>query len=144
MFHRVGDVGLLAVDAGFLQRTVEHQPRRSHERFAGKIFLVAGLLADQHHLGVLRTFAEHGLRRVFPERTGAAAAGFFAQGFEAAAGRGWRSCHGRFPLPVENIIAAGGAQCGQGTEGSFDPIGIAHEKHKRRSRLTLSAMLALY
>src|SRR5258708_6602177 len=38
----------------------------------------------------------------------------------------------------------GEAQCRQGAEGSFDPIGIAHEKHKRQSRLTLSAILALY
>jgi hypothetical protein len=78
-----------------------HLPRRPHERLAGKILLVAGLFADQHHSGSLRAFAEHGLRRVLPEMTGAAAAGFIAQGFEAAAGRaGCSCCHGVFRLPL--------------------------------------------
>jgi hypothetical protein len=49
-----------------------------------------------------------------------------------------------FSVTVENILAANEAQCGRGAEGSFDPIGIAQEKHNRRSRLTLSAILALY
>ena len=83
MFYRVGDVDLLAVDAHFLQRAVEHLPCRSDERFAGEVFLVAGLLADQHQLGVLRAFAEYGLGCVFPERAGAAIGGLFAQGVEA-------------------------------------------------------------
>src|ERR1700676_752304 len=59
MFHRIGDVDLVAVDADFFQRPVEHLPVRSDEWLAGKVLLVAGLLADQHHLGSLRTFAEH-------------------------------------------------------------------------------------
>jgi hypothetical protein len=50
MFDRIGDVDLVAVDAGFLQGTVEHLSCRPHERFSGKVFLVAGLLADQHGL----------------------------------------------------------------------------------------------
>ena len=87
MFYGVGDVDFLAVDAGFYQGAVEHQPGRSHERFAGKVFLVAGLFADQHDLRSLRAFAEHRLRRAFPEVAGAAVAGFLAQGFEAGAGR---------------------------------------------------------
>jgi len=127
-----------------LQRPIEHQPGRSYERFAGKIFLVAGLLADQHDLGVLRAFAEHGLGGIFPEMTGAAAAGFFAQGFEAAAGRGVTQFSWAFSIAVENINRRARAQCGQDADGSFDPIGIAQEKHNRRSRLTLSAILALY
>ena len=86
MLDRIGDVDLLAIDACLLQRAVEHQAGRTHERFAGKVFLVAGLLADQHHLRILRAFAEHGLRRRLPEMTGAALAGFFAQGLEAEAG----------------------------------------------------------
>ncbi len=87
MFYRIGDVNLVAVDAGFFQRAVERQPRRSDERFAGEVFLVARLLADQHHLGIPRAFAEHGLRRVFPEMTGAAMRSLLAQGLEASAGR---------------------------------------------------------
>jgi hypothetical protein len=109
MFHRIGDVDLLAVDAGFLQRAVKYLSGRSHERFAGKVLLVAGLLADQHHLRVLRPFAEHGLRRVFPEVAGAAAAGFVAQGAEA--------CHGVFLSPFENIVAASQSSMRAGHEG---------------------------
>ena len=85
MLHRVGDIDLRPVDAGFFQCAVEHLPGRSDKRFAGEIFLVAGLLADQHHLRMLRAFAEHGLGRIFPERTGAAIGGLLAQGFETAA-----------------------------------------------------------
>ena len=82
MLYRIGDIDLPAIDAGFVQRAVEHQPCRSHERFAGKVFLVAGLLADQHDLRGLRAFAEHGLGRVFVEGTGAAGGRFLAQRFD--------------------------------------------------------------
>jgi hypothetical protein len=87
MLYRVGDVNLRTVDAGLFQRAVEHLPRRSDERLAGEVFLVAGLLADQHDPGLLRAFAEHGLRRAFPEMTGAAIGGLLAEGFEAAGGQ---------------------------------------------------------
>jgi hypothetical protein len=36
------------------------------------------------------------------------------------------------------------AQCRQAAEGSFDPIGITHENHNRRTGLTPWTMLALY
>ena len=58
MLDRVGDVDLLAVDADLLQGAVEHLAGRSNEWSAGEIFLVAGLLADQHQGCLLR-----GLRR---------------------------------------------------------------------------------
>src|SRR6476659_10158011 len=105
MFYGIGDIDLPAIDAGFFQRAVEHQPCRSHEWFAGKVFLVAGLLADQHHRDILRAFAEHGLRRMLPEMTGAAMAGLVAQSFETEAGHACR--HGRFPVAGWNVIAAG-------------------------------------
>jgi hypothetical protein len=50
----------------------------------------------------------------------------------------------RFPVAVENIIAASEAQCREGVKGSFDPIGIAHEKHQSQFQLTPQAILALY
>jgi hypothetical protein len=86
MLDRIGDVDLLPVDAGLLERPVEHLARRADERLAGEIFLVAGLLADQHDRGGGRSFAEHGLGGVLPQRTGAAGAGFVAQHAEAVAG----------------------------------------------------------
>src|ERR1700730_2346020 len=101
MFDRIGDVDFVAIDADFFQRPVEHLPGRSDEWLAGKVLLVAGLLADQHHLGSLRTFAELRLGGVFPEMTGAAMRGLLAQGFEA----GWRGRHGLvFRIPFENIV----------------------------------------
>ena len=78
MLHRVGDVNLAAIDAGFLQRAVEHLPGGSDERFAGEVFLVAGLLTDKHDAGPLRAFAEHGLGRIFPQWTGMAIGGQLA------------------------------------------------------------------
>jgi hypothetical protein len=72
---------------------------------------------------------------------GAAAAGFFAQDFEAAAGG---SCHGVFRIAVSEYYRGERGSMRTGHWGSLDPIGIAQEKHKRRSRLTPRAMLALY
>ena len=42
MLHRVGDVDLGAVDAGFFQRAVEHLPGRSHERMPARSSLSPG------------------------------------------------------------------------------------------------------
>jgi hypothetical protein len=89
--------------------------------FAGEIFLVAGLLADQQHLRVLRAFAEHGLGGIFPEMTGAAAAGFFAQGFEAAAGR---SCHGFFPSPLRIFSRRARLNAGGAPKVPSIPLGL--------------------
>jgi hypothetical protein len=42
------------------------------------------------------------------------------------------------------IATTSEAQCGQGVECPFDPVGIAHEKQIRLTRLTHGAILALY
>ena len=78
MLYRVGDIDLFAVDAGFRKRAVEHVAGRAHERFAREVFLVAGLLADQHQPGLGGAFAKHGLCGVLPQRAGAAVGGFRA------------------------------------------------------------------
>ena len=62
-----------AVDAGFLHRLVEEAARGPDERLAGPVLLVAGLLADEHDVGLRRAFAEDRLRPGFPERAGLAA-----------------------------------------------------------------------
>src|SRR5258707_247610 len=124
MFHRIGDIDPRPFNAGFFKRAIEYLSRRSHERFAGDIFLIAGLLADQHDLGMLRAFAEHGLRRIFPEMTGAAAAGFFAQGFEAAAGRGWPSCHGVFRSPLKISLRRARLNAGRASKVPSIPLGL--------------------
>jgi len=66
------------------------------------VFLVAGLFADQHDPGSLRAFAEHGLGRTLPERTGAAIGGLLAEGVEAAVGHAGCRCHGIFCLAIAN------------------------------------------
>ena len=65
----------MPVDAGLVEDLVEHLAGRPDERLAGNILLVAGLLADEDDLRILRPFAEHGLRGVAPERAAAAALG---------------------------------------------------------------------
>jgi hypothetical protein len=49
-----------------------------------------------------------------------------------------------FPLVVENMFAAGVAQCGQGVGVPSILLGMLRKKHILRSRLTLPGMLALY
>ncbi len=81
MLHRVGDVDGAAIDTGFLHCAVHHLSRGADERPADGVFLVAGLLADEHHLRVGRAFAEHRLRGRFKQMTTPAIAGF-ARGFQ--------------------------------------------------------------
>src|SRR6185312_3118764 len=64
MLDRIGDVGAAAVDAGLLQRPVENLPGGADERMAGKILLIARLLADEEDRGARRALAEDGLGRV--------------------------------------------------------------------------------
>ena len=118
MLHRVGDVDLVAIDAGFGQRTVEHLAGRADEGMAGEVFLVAGLLADQHDGGVLRAFAEHGLRRVLVERAGAAMRGLLAERFEIVGGS--LACH-RSLRPLLRLVRIG---CGVGDHGAGHAFGI--------------------
>src|SRR4051812_46360885 len=49
MFHRISDVNLFAVNAGFCQRPIHDLAGGPNERFARKILLIARLLADEHH-----------------------------------------------------------------------------------------------
>jgi hypothetical protein len=72
VLHRVGDVERRAVDAGGLERAVEKAPGGTDERQAAPVFLVAGLLADEHRTGMGRAGAEYGLRRARPQRAVAA------------------------------------------------------------------------
>src|SRR3954469_14262250 len=69
----VGDVDAVTIDAGRSERLVEYATRRPNEGAAGDVLMVAGLLADQHQLGVGGSFAEHRLRRIPPETAVAAA-----------------------------------------------------------------------
>ncbi len=52
MFDGVGDVNIGAVEAGGGKGFVEEFSGRADERFAGEIFIVAGLFADKDNAGV--------------------------------------------------------------------------------------------
>src|SRR3954465_2191764 len=75
----VGQIDLLPVDARVCERLVEELPGRADERPAELVLLVAGLLADEHRLGVLGALAEHDLRPRLVEVARGAAGGLFAQ-----------------------------------------------------------------
>jgi hypothetical protein len=52
MLDGIGDVEMLAVDAGSLERLIEQPSGGTDERQSLLVFLVAGLLADEHHARV--------------------------------------------------------------------------------------------
>src|SRR5262249_39938031 len=68
MLNRVGDEGVIAGNAGLLQRRIEDAAGRPDERQAGEVLLVAGLLADQHEMRTYAALAGHGLGRGFVKR----------------------------------------------------------------------------
>src|SRR5579862_4179424 len=61
MLDGVSDVDAGARDAGRLEALVEDAARRSDERLALHVLAIPRLLADEHHRGLPRAVAEHGL-----------------------------------------------------------------------------------
>src|SRR5262249_37672719 len=68
VLHRVGDENLAARNSSIRQRTVEHPPGRADERLAREVFLIAWLLAHQHHVRGLARLARHRLGGVLVKR----------------------------------------------------------------------------
>ena len=87
VLDRVRLVDALVVEARALQRDVQHVAGRPDERVTLDVLAVAGLLADEHELGMLRPLAEDGLRRRAPEVAAAAAVGRLAHTREIACAR---------------------------------------------------------
>ncbi len=79
VLHDVGDVGPAPLDPGLLERLVEQASRRPDEGMAAEVFLVAGLLADEHGGGSAGALAEHGLGATLPQVAGLAVGGGGAQ-----------------------------------------------------------------
>src|SRR6185503_20316055 len=77
VLHGVGDVKVLALDASGLERAVEQPAGRPDEGQALLVFLVAGLLADQHDPGVRVARAKYRLGGIGPQRAIPARSGFF-------------------------------------------------------------------
>ena len=69
VLDRVGDVGELAIDPGFLEGPVEQSTRRADEGLAAAVLLVTGLLTDEHDDGTGISGAEHRLFRILIEVT---------------------------------------------------------------------------
>src|SRR5205823_1744749 len=70
---------LRAVDAGLFEGAIEERARRADERPAAEVFLIARLLADEHHGRRLLPFAENRLRPCAPEVACLAVGSFFAK-----------------------------------------------------------------
>src|SRR4029077_3903981 len=70
MLHRIGDIDIRSFDSGFGERTIEDPACRPDEGTPGDIFRIAGLLAHEEEPRFRGAFAEHGLRRPFPQRAG--------------------------------------------------------------------------
>jgi len=69
MFYRIRDIDLRPIDSGFLEGAVHDFARWPNEWFAGHIFVIARLLANQHHRCALGTFAKDSLRPSFIQMT---------------------------------------------------------------------------
>ena len=69
MLDRVGDEDTLALDPGFLKSAGQYAAGRTNEGQTGFVFLVARLLADQHHRRAARPLPGHRLGGVLVERT---------------------------------------------------------------------------
>src|SRR5690606_15859753 len=82
VFYRIGDIGLLAVDANFLEDRVEELACGTDEGLSGEILAITGLLADEDDARVLRPFAEHCLRRILVEVAAGAGLRLLPQCFE--------------------------------------------------------------
>src|SRR5438105_8353415 len=72
VLHGIRDVHVAALDPRFLEGAIEQLPRRTDERVASAILLVARLLADDHHAGILRSLAKDWLRSERPDTTATA------------------------------------------------------------------------
>src|SRR5207237_9086299 len=67
MFHRIGDINLVSIDAGFHKRLVQNLSGRSDKRMSLNVFLIAGLFAYKHHSRFRAAFPKHGLRPTLPK-----------------------------------------------------------------------------
>ena len=114
VLYRIGDIDLVRSMPASSRIASKTLPAGPTNGLPAMILLIARLLADEHHLGVFRPFAEHGLRRVAPERAAAAVLGRFAQfvdrvGICAVARLGRIGCFGQ-------CFACTFAWCGAGRD----------------------------
>jgi hypothetical protein len=87
VFDRIRDIHQRTVNAGLGKSAIEDATGRSHERSALQIFLIAGLLADEHDGAGYGPLAEHRLHAETVERAARAGDGFVAHRRHSLAGR---------------------------------------------------------
>src|SRR3954454_12232920 len=106
VLDRVGDVDERAVDPGLDERLVEDPARRADERMTLAVLAVAGLLADEHRLGLRRPLAEDRLRRALVELAGATGLyGLAHAGQRRAVGDGRAHLVTKLTLPLVSSTA---------------------------------------
>ena len=67
VLHRICDIDLPAINSRFHKQGVQKFAGRFDERFTFHVFLLPGLLADQHDFGARRAFPVNRLTRMSPE-----------------------------------------------------------------------------
>src|SRR5206468_6923378 len=92
VFHGIGDVDLLPVQAAFVHGFAQQASSGTDKRVPFDVFLVARLLAHHDDLRVAWTFPKNDLRRMLVEVTAAAARGGLAQLTQSAGRRNKRRC----------------------------------------------------
>lgn len=85
VLHGIGDVARFASNSGFCKKAVQELSGGPDEGTSEEIFLVAGLLAHDHDLGIGRAFAENGSSRRLVEWAGLAASGQLAKSLKRLA-----------------------------------------------------------
>ena len=81
MFHSVGDINFFAIDPRLFESAIHDFSGRTDERFAGNVFVIAGLFADEVAPKQFETFinylrAQPGGRVTDLERLGLGLVGF--------------------------------------------------------------------
>ena len=67
MFHRIGDINLFPIDAGFHKRLMENLSGQSDKRMSLNVFLIARLFAHEHHSRFRAAFPKHALCSTLPK-----------------------------------------------------------------------------
>src|SRR5260370_38398320 len=78
VLHSVRDVNLRPIDSSVRERAIHNFASRTYEWFARDIFVIARLLANQHHRYALGTFAKNRLGRSLVQMTSSARSSVFA------------------------------------------------------------------
>src|SRR6266436_205136 len=78
VFYRVRDVNLRPIDSSVFKRAIHDLTCRTNEWFAGHIFAIARLFANQHHRCALRPFAKDSLGSALVQMTCSAMIGRLA------------------------------------------------------------------